>query len=78
MDFPSPEINESIIALYGFANFPERIAKLVTTWAEQIEARTLNLAKSISTFFEFAMMLGMALLILAVQDLANQVGTVVK
>ena len=78
MNFPSPEINESIIALYGFANFPERITKLVTTWAAQIETQTLALAKSISTFFEFAMMFGMALLILAVQDLANQVGTVVK
>ena len=78
MNFPSPDINESIIALYGFANFPERIAKLVTAWAQQIETRTLNLAKSISTFFEFAMMFGMALLILAVQDLANQVGTIVK
>lgn len=78
MNFPSPDINESIIALYGFSNFPERITKLVTTWAQQIETRTLNLAKSISTFFEFAMMFGMALLILAVQDLANQVGTIVK
>lgn len=78
MNFPSPDINESIIALYGFANFPERIAKLVTTWAQQIETRTLNLAKSISTFFEFAMMFGMAILILAVQDLANQVGTIAK
>lgn len=78
MNFPSPDINESIIALYGFANFPERIAKLVATWAEQIDTRTLNLAKSISSFFEFAMMFGMALLILAVQDLANQVGAIVK
>ena len=78
MNFPSPEINESIIALYGFANFPERITKLVTTWAAQIEARTLALANTTSKFFEYSMMFGMAILILAVQDLSNQVGTVVK
>ena len=78
MNFPSPEINESIIALYGFANFPERITKLVTTWASQIEARTLALANTTSKFFDYSMMFGMAILILAVQDLSNQVGTVVK
>lgn len=76
MNFPSPDINESIIALYGFANFPQRIAKLVSQWAIQIEEKTLALAKSTSTFFEFVMMFGLTLLILAVQELANQVGAI--
>lgn len=75
MDFPSPDINESIIALYGFANFPERITKLVSQWADQIETRTLALAKLISNGLAFAMMLAIALLILAMQELTNQVGS---
>lgn len=78
MNFPSPEVNESIVALYGFANFPVRITSIVDVWAKQIEEHTLAITKSLTTFFEFAMMFGMAILILAVQDLANQVGVVAK
>ncbi|MBU3595093.1 type II secretion system F family protein [Polynucleobacter sp. 86C-FISCH] len=78
MNFPSPEINESIVALYGFANFPKRIITLVEQWAKQIEERTLTLAKKVSAIFEFVMIFGMALLILAVQDLSNQVGMLAK
>ena len=74
MNFPNPDINESIVALYGFANFPERISKLISAWANQIEERTLSLVKSISGGLEILMMLILTLLILAIQDLGSQIG----
>lgn len=76
MNFPSPDINESIVALYGFANFPQRITKLISTWALQIEDQTLALVKLVSEVLAIATMLLVTLLLLAIQDLGSQIGSV--
>ena len=76
LDFPNPEINESIIALYGFSNFPERITKLVGQWAEAMETQTLELAKSLGFFLDVLMFVVMSLLAVAINELSSQVGNV--
>lgn len=76
LDFPNPDINESIIALYGFSNFPERITKLVGQWAEEMEAQTLELAKSLGFFLDLLMFAVMSLLAVAINELSSQVGNV--
>lgn len=76
LNFPNPEINESIIALYGFANFPERITKLVGQWADQMETQTLELARSLGFFLDVLMFVVMSLLAVAINDLSSQVGNI--
>lgn len=76
LDFPSPEINESIVALYGFANFPERITKLVGQWALEMEEQTLALARSIGFALDVVMFVVMTLLAVAINELSAQVGNV--
>lgn len=73
--FPNPDIIDDIDSMAGFADFPERIAKLAIQWADELESSTLARAKAFGFAMEIAMYAVMGLLMLAINSMSTQIGT---
>jgi hypothetical protein len=60
----------------GFTDFPERISKLATQWADEIEASTLSRAAVFGFAMEMFMYMVMGLLMMAINSMSTQLGSV--
>lgn len=74
--FPNPDIVDDITSLHGFRDFPEKIAVLARDWAEQLEATTLARARAFGFWMELAMYAVMGLLMVAINSMSTQMGSV--
>lgn len=74
--FPNPDIVDDISSLAGFPDFPEKIAILATQWSEELEASTLARAKAFGFWMEIVMYLVMGILMIAINSMSTQIGTV--
>jgi type II secretory pathway component PulF len=74
--FPNPDIVDSISSLDGFSDFPEVVTELANQWAEDLEANTLAFAKSLGFWMEMLMYGAMALMMIAINSLSTQIGSV--
>ncbi|MCC7005948.1 MAG: type II secretion system F family protein [Ottowia sp.] len=74
--FPNPDIVDDIQSMAGFTDFPERISKLATQWADEIEASTLSRAAVFGFAMEMFMYMVMGLLMMAINSMSTQLGSV--
>ncbi|HJV75124.1 MAG TPA: type II secretion system F family protein [Noviherbaspirillum sp.] len=74
--FPNPDIVDDITSMAGFADFPDRIATLAMQWADELETKTLARAKAFGFFMEIFMYMLMGVLMLAINSMSTQVGSV--
>lgn len=74
--FPNPDIVDDIQSMAGFKDFPERISKLATQWADEIEASTLSRAAVFGFAMEMFMYVMMGLLMIAINSMSTQLGSV--
>jgi len=74
--FPNPDIVDDIQSMAGFKDFPERISKLATQWADEIEASTLSRAAVFGFAMEIFMYVMMGLLMIAINSMSTQLGSV--
>lgn len=74
--FPNPDIVDDISSLAGFPDFPEKIATLATQWSEELESLTLARAKAFGFCMEIVMYMIMGVLMVAINSMSTQIGTV--
>jgi len=74
--FPNPDIIDDIDSMAGFSDFPERISKVASIWAEDLEESTRARAARFGFWAEMVMYGLMALLMLAVNAMSDQLANV--
>lgn len=74
--FPNPDIVDDITSLAGFSDFSERIAVLAVQWANDLEGATLARAKSFGFVMEIFMYAIMGLLMVAINSMSTQIGSI--
>lgn len=74
--FPNPDIVDDIASMAGFSDFSERISVVAVQWAAELESSTLARAKSFGFAMEIAMYAVMGLLMIAINSMSTQMGTV--
>ncbi|MES2879233.1 MAG: type II secretion system F family protein [Pseudomonadota bacterium] len=73
--FPNPDVVDYISSLAGFSDSPDRIAKVATDWAQQMEESMVDGAVYWGLGMELVMYMVMFFLMLAVNSLSAAVGT---
>lgn len=76
MGFPNPDIVDDISSMDGFSDFPERISNIAFTWAKDLEESLLQKARTFGILSEVAMYGVIALLLISVNSLSEQIGSV--
>ncbi len=76
LQFPSPELIDDIVSMAGFADFPERIAKLAVQWAEELEMATLARTRVVGFAMEMVMYAIMGLLMVAINSMSTQLASI--
>jgi len=74
--FPNPDIVDDIASMAGFSDFSQRIAVVAVQWANDLERTTLARAKSFGFAMEIFMYVVMGLLMVAINSMSTQMGTV--
>lgn len=74
--FPNPDIVDDISSLAGFADFPDKISILATEWADELEQSVLDGAKKFGAKMEMVMYVIILFVILAVNTMSSQMGSV--
>ncbi|CAN7779878.1 type II secretion system F family protein [Cupriavidus necator] len=74
--FPNPDVVDDIASMAGFSDFPERITKVATIWAEELEETTKARAARFGFYAEMVMYGLMTLLMLAVNAMSDQLANV--
>jgi type II secretory pathway component PulF len=74
--FPNPDIINDIAAMGDSTGFPEKIRKVLDSWAEEMEEQTLEKSKVFGFSLEICMYVIMGFLMLAMNSLINQVSAV--
>ncbi|AMR78026.1 type II secretion system F family protein [Cupriavidus nantongensis] len=74
--FPNPDVVDDISSMAGFSDFPERITKVASTWAEELEETTKARAARFGFYAEMVMYGLMTLLMLAVNAMSDQLANV--
>jgi type II secretory pathway component PulF len=74
--FPNPDIVDDIGSMAGFSDFAPRIASVATQWAEELEVSTLRKAKSFGVAMEMLMYAVMGFLMIAINEMSTQIGSV--
>jgi len=72
--FPNPDIVDDIASTAGFSDFSERIVKIASQWADDLEHETMLKARSFGVLAEIIMYSIMGLLVVAINDLSSQMG----
>lgn len=75
-DFPNPDIIDDIVSTSGFSDFPKRIIVIAKQWANDLEHDTLAKAKAFGVIAELVMFSMMGFLVLAINALSTQIGSV--
>ena len=75
-NFPNPDLIDEIASMAGFKDFAERIARVAVQWADELERGTTARAKSFGFAVEIAMYLAMGLLMISINSLSTQMGSV--
>lgn len=70
--FPHPDMVDDIESMAGFSDFPQKMTVLAMQWADDLEQKTLALAKSIGLAMEVTMYVLMGLLMVAINQLSSQ------
>lgn len=76
LGFPNPEIVDDIASMSGFSDFPERISKIAITWAVELEESVRQKATKFGAIAEAAMYGVIALLLVSVNSMSEQLSTV--
>ncbi|ART61498.1 hypothetical protein CBP36_21260 (plasmid) [Acidovorax carolinensis] len=74
--FPNPDIVDHITSMAGFSDFSERITKVAGLWAEELEESTRARADRFGFYAELVMYGLMTLLMVAVNAMSNQMGSI--
>lgn len=74
--FPNPDIVDDIASMAGFSDFPERITKVASIWADELEETTMARAARFGFYAEMVMYGLMTLLMLAVNAMSSQLANV--
>jgi type II secretory pathway component PulF len=74
--FPNPDIVEDIESMSGFHDFSERITNIAMHWAVELESSTLAGAARFGFWMEMVMYAVMGFLMVAVNSMGNQLGSV--
>lgn len=74
--FPSQDMIDSVDSMAGFRDFPDRIAKVAQQWADEMERTTATKAKAFGVAVELVMYLVMGLLMVSINSLSVQMGSV--
>lgn len=74
--FPNPDIVDHITSMAGFSDFSERITKVASLWAEELEESTRARADRFGFYAEMVMYGLMTLLMIAVNAMSSQMGSV--
>lgn len=70
--FPNPDMIDDIQSMNGFPDFSERIAKVATQWADELERRTTRFGKAFGLAAELAMYGALGFLVFAINSLSTQ------
>ena len=76
LGFPNPDIVDDIASMSGFSDFPERISKIAITWAVELEESVRQKATRFGAIAEAAMYGVIALLLVSVNSMSEQLSTV--
>lgn len=74
--FPNPDMIDDIASMAGFKDFAERIGKVAVQWADELEWSTTAKAKAFGLGVEIAMYVAMGLLMVSINSLSTQMGSV--
>ncbi|WP_304350912.1 type II secretion system F family protein [Comamonas testosteroni] len=76
LSFPNPDVVDDIASMAGFADFPERISKIATTWAVELEESVREKAVRFGVIAEAAMYGVIVLLLISVNSMSEQLSSV--
>lgn len=76
LGFPNPDIVDDIASMAGFADFPDRISKIATTWAIELEESVRKQATKFGAIAEAVMYGVIGFLLIAVNSMSEQLTTV--
>lgn len=74
--FPNPDIVDDISSMAGFSDFPVRISNVASIWAQELEETMKAKAERFGFWAETLMYGLITLLLLAVNALSNQLGSI--
>lgn len=74
--FPNPDIVDDISSMAGFSDFPARITNVASIWAQELEETMKAKAERFGFWAETLMYGLITLLLLAVNALSNQLGSI--
>lgn len=75
-EFPSPDLIDAIDSMAGFRDFPDRISRVAQQWADEMERSTAIRARMFGLSVEIVMYLVMGLLMVSINSLSTQMGSV--
>lgn len=76
LGFPNPEIVDDIASMSGFSDFPDRISKIAIAWAVELEVTVRQKAIRSGAIAEVAMYGVIALLLVSVNSVSEQLSNV--
>ncbi|MFA6231067.1 MAG: type II secretion system F family protein [Rhodanobacter sp.] len=75
-EFPNPDIIDSLTSVEAFSDFHERVSRVTARWAKEIEENSRRRAKSMGLAAEMCVYAVMALLMIAINSVTMQLGSV--
>jgi hypothetical protein len=74
--FPNPDMIDDIASMSGFKDFAVRISRIAVQWADELEWQTTVKAQTFGFLVEMAMYGAMGFLMVAINSLSTQMGSV--
>lgn len=74
-NFPNPDMIDDIASMSGFEDFPERLQKRTVDWVDEMEINVKSKVKQVGFFFNILMYSLILLLLLGINSLSVQMGT---
>lgn len=75
-EFPNPDIIDSLTSVEAFSDFHERVSRITTRWSKEIEDSSRRRAKALGLAAEMSVYAIMALLMIAINSVTTQLGSV--
>lgn len=74
--FPNPDIIDSLTSVEAFSDFHERVSRITARWSKEIEETSRRRAKTLGFAAEMSVYGIMALLMIAINSVTTQLGSV--
>lgn len=74
--FPNPDVVDDIASLAGFSDFPERITKVASHWANDLQLEMTVMARRVGIYSEIAIYGVIGVLVIAINAMSSQLSRI--